>query len=148
MFKTDAGGVAFRATDWKLSFGAATYGTRLSQAHRFPGTIRILTYSLPSLEYVDRQFQRRSMDTWLICHSKFVSRAQEIKRRFEFLRIAHRPDLHAKLLLVAPATLWIGSANFGSSHWEELMAGIHSRTAHDAAAKHFEALWRGATEIV
>src|SRR5260221_14252060 len=109
MYKTDSGGFAFGSPDLKLSYGASTWATKLSQLARQPGTVRIATYSLPDMEYVRTQLGRRPWDIWLIANMRFYDRALEVKRAFPQLRVAVNPQTHAKFLLIEPRTLWLGS---------------------------------------
>lgn len=148
-YKTDNGGFAFKSSDAKLSCGASTWATKLSQLNRFGGIVRILTYSLPDIEYVKTQFNRRPHDIFLICHSKFIDRATEIKRTFPLIRIATNPKMHSKVLLIEPHTIYISSANFGSSKWIETAIGVHSVAAHNWYAEHcFSHLWNTSTEVL
>jgi phosphatidylserine/phosphatidylglycerophosphate/cardiolipin synthase-like enzyme len=146
-FKTDSGGWVFGASEWKLSLGASTWATRLSQLNRQSGVVRLLTYSLPSMSYVTRQFSRRPKDIWVICHSKFEGRALELKSAFPDIRIAVHDSLHAKVLTIEPATVWLGSANFGDSGWVEVMAGIRSKPAHDHCVENFDQIWAQSREL-
>ena len=146
-YKTDNGGVAFKANDAKLYFAGSTWGMKLSQLNRQSGVVRIVTYSLPDMAYVKQQFERRPYDIWIICHTKFIDRAETLKRTFPDVRIAVRNDVHAKVLLIEPSTLYVTSANFGASHWIESGIGIHSKPAHDSALATFENVWSGSREI-
>ena len=60
-FKTDNGGFAFKCDDAKLCTGASTWATRLSQLSRMKGAVRIITYSLPKMDYVRKQLRRRPL---------------------------------------------------------------------------------------
>lgn len=147
-FQTDSGGVAFKCDDIKLCAPASTWATKLSQFHRQRGIVRIITYSLPDMDYVRAQFQKRSYGIFLIAHSRFFSRAQEVKRAFPTIRIAVHSEVHSKVLLVAPHTIYISSANFGSSGWHETSIGLHSQIAHDWYVQHmFDPLWTISQEV-
>lgn len=148
MFKTDAGGRATKCNDMKLMAGASTWGTRLSQLARQTGTVRIVTYSLPDIEYVHTQLGRRPSDILLIANSRFENKAREIKCAFPGVRVAVREDIHAKVLLIAPHTVYISSANFGDSDWVESTIGLHSREAHDWYVEtFFTPLWSSCREV-
>ena len=134
-FKTDNGGFAFKCNDAKLCAGATTWATRLSQLSRMKGEVRIITFSLPKMDYVRKQLQRRPYDIFILAHDKFVCRAKEIRQEFPHIRVAVHPEVHSKVLLIAPHTVWISSANFGSSDWHETTVGFHSKDAHDHYAK-------------
>jgi hypothetical protein len=146
-FKTDGHGVALRIPDAKLSWGYSTWGMRLSQLARQPGCLFVVTYSLPDMPYVRVQLARRPKDIRLICHSKFVLRAHEIRREFPGVEVGMLPNVHAKLLAIAPQTVWLGSANFGDSDWIETMIGIHSMAAYEWAETFFGRHWAMAEKV-
>ncbi len=130
-FKTDGGGLAFKCNDAKLCVGASTWATRLSQLGRMKGVVRIITYSLPEMDYVSEQLGRRPYDIFLLAHTKFLSRAKQIRQQFPLIRVVVHPEVHSKVLLIAPRTILISSANFGSSGWHETTIGFQSKEAHD-----------------
>jgi len=147
-YQTDNGGFAFKCNDIKLHTSGSTWAMKLSQLNRFGGTVRIITYSLPDMEYVKAQFNRRPRDIFLIAHRKFLRRAQSIKATFPDIRIAVNDEVHSKVLLIAPHTIYISSANFGLSKWHESFIGLHSQDAHDWYWQHeFEPLWASSSEI-
>ena len=149
-FKTDNGGFAFKCNDAKLcvGVGASTWATRLSQLSRMKGVVRIITYSLPKMDYLHTQLKRRPYDIFLLAHDKFLDRAESIRREFPRIRVAVHPKIHSKVLLIAPHTVWISSANFGSSDWHETTVGFHSKEAHDYYAEiEFPRLWNQSNEI-
>ena len=87
-------------------------------------------------------------DIFILAHDKFVCRAKEIRQEFPHIRVAVHPEVHSKVLLIAPHTVWISSANFGSSDWHETTVGFHSKAAHDHYAKGvFPHLWDQSDEI-
>jgi phosphatidylserine/phosphatidylglycerophosphate/cardiolipin synthase-like enzyme len=147
-FQTDAGGLAFACGDIKLFTALVTWATRLSQLPRQAGTVRIITYSLPRLEYVKTQLARRPHDLYLVVHDKFAALAAAIKAQFPRVRVAVHPRVHSKVLLIAPQTLWISGANFGDNDWHETTIGLHSQPAHDWYVSHmFDPLWQSAREL-
>lgn len=132
-FKTDAGGLALRLNDAKLmtTETCSTWNTRLSQIGKSGSQVIICTYSLPDVDYICRILDKRSRNVTLIVNDKFRSRAEELKRRYPALKIHTRPDVHAKIVLIEPETVWLSSANFGKSGWFENTIGIHSKAAYD-----------------
>lgn len=148
-FKSDHGGFAFSCGDLKLQTNVSTWATRLSQLARQHGVVRILTYSLPRLDYVERQLQRRPHDIFLIAHARFRLQARAIKARFPEIRVALHLRMHSKILLIEPQTLILTSANFGQSGWHESTLSMRSGQAHDWYLNHmFEPAWAGAEEIL
>jgi len=147
-FKTDSGGIAFKSSDIKLTGGASTWGTRLSQLSKQSGVVRLITYSLPNLAYVEKQLGRRPNNIFVIAHEKFENQGRDIKVRFPDIRVAIAPNIHSKVLLIEPNTVWISSANFGDSGWHETSIGVRSADALDWYVKGiFDPLWNLCREI-
>lgn len=132
----------------KLQANASTWATRLSQLARQKGTVRIITFSLPDMNYVRVQLGRRPRHILLIANSKFEDRATDIKKEFPDLRVAVHNKAHSKVLLVSPNTVTISSANFGDSNWHETSVSFHSKEAHDWYVKEvFNPLWSHSREV-
>jgi hypothetical protein len=113
-FKTDAGGFTFKRSDIKLSTSVSTWATRMSQLARMSELARIITYSLPNIDYVRKQLRRRD-NILLIANSNFERQARELKLEFPGVRVRVASDAHSRVLLVEPQTLWISNANFGDT---------------------------------
>ena len=64
-------------------------------------------------------------------NSKFEKDATMLRLRYPSLRVILRRDVHAKMVLADPCTVWLSSANFGASGWFESTIGIHSKAAYD-----------------
>lgn len=135
-FKKDNGGLVISIEDAKIltSRTASSWNTRLSQI----GTpnlkdkkIIICTYSLPNLEYSKQIFDKRSKNVMLIVNEKFGDKAKELRNLYPDLEIHLKADVHAKIVLVEPKTVWLSSANFGESDWFEQTIGIHSKEAYN-----------------
>jgi hypothetical protein len=88
--------------------------------------VYIVTYSLPDLSYCETQLGRRPHDILLICHAKFTHKAMTLQERFPDIHVRVHLEVHGKLLLIAPDTVYLGSTNFGDSGWEEFTVGIRS----------------------
>lgn len=147
-FKTDTHGLAFSCLDIKLQANGSTWGMRLSQLARQSGCIRILTYSLPDVDYVAKQLGRRPHNICLLAHAKFREKALAIAQAFPQIAIALHPRIHSKVLLCEPGTVVVSSANFGSSTWEETSISLHDRTVHDWYLGHvYQRLWVSAQEV-
>lgn len=128
-FKTDNGGVAIKLSDVKLMSSVSTWATRLSQIGKTKGEIIICTYSLPNIEYVKNIFNKRS-DITIIAHKKFTEKANLLKNFYPKLRIFLKNNVHAKLALIEPKTVWLTSANFGHSNWVEHAIGFHDENVY------------------
>lgn len=140
-YRTDNGGIAIRAPI-KLQSNGSSWGTRLSQLARQKGAVRIITYSLPRMEYVQEQLGRRPENIQLVAHEKFRGRAAEIARTYPEISVRIVDDVHSKVLLVAPGSVTVSSANFGRSGWHETSVTFTSEAAHDWYVRQvFEPLW-------
>jgi len=147
-YKTDVHGLAFKCNDVKISGHTSTWGMKLSQLYKQQGIVRIITYSLPNFEYIKQQFERRPYDIFLIAHMKFHNRARQIKMAFPRVRLALHREVHSKVLLIEPHTVYISSANFGDSGWHETSIGLHSKEAYDWYLEtQFAPLWDSCDEI-
>jgi hypothetical protein len=141
-FKSDGYGIAFKSNDIKIQTNGHTWGMKLSQIYRQPGQIRIITYSLPDIEYVANLFSKRPTGIFMIAHAKFENKARRILDTFNEIKIALNSTVHSKILLIHPNTVVITSANFGDSHWHETSISIHSSIAHDWYVENaFTPLW-------
>ena len=80
----------------------------------------------------------REPDITLIANSRFVN---EISVLHELYPQAHYficDNVHAKMVLAEPETVWLSSANFGNSHWFEHTIGIHSKEVFEFYKKELE----------
>lgn len=147
-WKDDGHGIACRPAEVKVYHnGHHTWGMKLSQLNRQYGVVRIITYSLPNVEYAVNLLGKRPQNIFVVCHAKFIERARAIKKALPEIRIAIAEELHAKMLMIEPKTVYIGSSNFGHSNWQECEVGIRDNNVHDACTKTFERLWQQATEV-
>jgi len=122
---------------------------KLSQLAKQTGTVRIVTYSLPDLPYARQQLGRRPRDIFLLCHSQFRDQACQIKKALPQVHIATNDQCHSKVCLIAPNTIYIGSANFGKSDWHETLIGVRSQQAHEWYVQNsFEPLWETSQRVV
>jgi hypothetical protein len=142
---TDVHGLAFKPKEVKLYRDSSPWGMRLGQLGRQTGTVYIVTYSLPDLPYIEQQFARRPRDIYLLCHAKFTNRAQALQRGFPDVRVKVHPKVHGKLLLIAPETVYVSSANFGDSGWKEFTVGIRGAEAFDFYHDEFWGLFEQAS---
>ena len=145
----DSHGLVFKSNELKLYFdGHHTWAMKLSQLPKQKGNVKIITYSLPDLDYVKEQLGRRPHHIWLLCNTKFKEIAQEIKNTFPLIHVGVRHDIHSKVLLISPNTVYITSANFGRSRWHETSIGVRSKEAHDAYLHYsFVPLWDSSEKL-
>lgn len=107
----------------------------MNQFEKTKGVVTIVTYSLPSIEEIKEILTKRTEGVTIIANSRFEKKAKQINQMYPELKIILRPDIHAKMLLVAPEIVWLSSANFGNSGWYEQWVGMHSRKAYKHCLK-------------
>lgn len=147
-FSNDNGGFAFSCEDAKLSIVASTWNTRLSQLARVQGPMLVMTRHLPNLDYIARIIGKRPRDIYILASTEAEADARTLKNQFPDIRIAVHPNINAKAVLVAPETVWIGSADFGESKKIESAIGLHSEAVFNKAVNSlFEPTWASAREI-
>lgn len=147
-WKDDKHGKIIKASEVKLYLSSHTYAMKLSQLYKQEDIVRIASYSLPDIEYIKRQLGRRPNRIYLLCNSKFENLAKQVKETFPDIRVAIKRTCHLKLLLIEPDTVYLGSENFGDSHWDEVGVGIRAVAAHDWYLEEYERLWNSALEIL
>lgn len=145
----DAHGILLSIGEAKLyRNGGHTWAMKLSQLHRQKGICRIVTYSLPDIQYVHRQLDRRPHGVFIVFHEKFLRRGRELKNEFPLVRFACCNNVHSKVCMIEPNTVYVSSANFGYSGWHETTIGIRSKKAHDWYLQNsFLPLWNESKEL-
>lgn len=136
-FTDDDGGFAFSCDDAKFSVCASTWNTRLSQLGKIQGSLCIMTHYLPNPEYIARIIAKRPYNIFIIASQDARENAQKIKSKFPQVRIALNPKLNAKVVLVAPETVWVASSDFGETKMIESAIGLHSVTVHNKVLEGF-----------
>ncbi|MCF5736521.1 hypothetical protein [Pseudomonas syringae] len=149
VFSNDNGGFDFACLDAKMSIGASTWGTRLSQLRRATGEILILTRDLADIGYITNILDKRPYNIWIVAHTDCIEAAQALKAARPWLRIAVHRDIGAKAVLVAPDTVWISSSDFGKTGKFESAVGFHSPSLYSQTRSHlFDKAWREAQELM
>ena len=93
--------------------------------------ITIISYALPhNIEYLNGVFDNRSKGVNIICNSKYAEDAKALKEKYPDLRIFTDPSVHAKMILAAPARVWVSSTNLGTTRSAEGTVGIESRAVY------------------
>jgi hypothetical protein len=147
-FSDDNGGFAFSCEDGKMSICASTWNTRLSQLGRVAGPVSIMTGFLPDLDYISQIVGKRPRDMFVIANTRAHLEARQLKSRFPFLRIALHPDTNAKVVLVAPDTVWISSSDFGKTNQIDSAVGLHSTVVYNRTLESlFNKVWAQSTEL-
>lgn len=111
------------------------------------GELLILTRMLPDTDYLERIFGKRPTGIRFVANEDARTNAEYLKRVFPNIRVALSRTNNAKVVLVAPETVWLSSEDFGkSSH--KIGVGFHSpQLFARVCASLFEPAWSGATEI-
>lgn len=147
-FSDDNGGFPFSCNDAKMSICASTWNTRLSQIGSSTGPIFIMTGALPDVEYISRIIGKRPRDISIIANTCASLEARQLKSRFQLIRIALHPKTNAKVVLVAPGTVWVAIADFGKTDQIESAVGLHSATVYKKTLESlFNPMWTKATEL-
>lgn len=114
-FSDDSCGFRFACADAKMSIGASTWASRLSQLGKASEEIPILTHSLSDIDYITNILDKRPIDIWILAHVSAEREARVMKAKLPRLGIALRREIGAKAVLVAPETVWISSSDFGKA---------------------------------
>ena len=104
--------------------------TAISQKDR---DVIIVTYSLPMIDRRIAQeiFKNRTGKNILVYNSKFNDNPQlELLHEFG-IKLIPMEDVHAKIALVSPDNVHIGSENFTFSNWFESCVTIKNKTAYE-----------------
>lgn len=148
VFSNDSRGFAFSCEDAKMSICPCTWNTRLAQIARVIGPILIMTGALPDSEYIAQTLGKRPRDIFIIANASAQNEAKTLKRRFPDVRIALHLNSNAKVVLVAPDTVWVSSADFGRTTQIESAVGLHSISVFKKTQESFfNKVWAEATEI-
>lgn len=148
IFRNDSGGFAFSCEDAKMSICTSTWNKRLSQIARVTGPILIMTGSLPDPEYISQTLGKRPRDIFIIANADAQKEARALKLRFPEIRVALHHNNNAKVVLVAPDTVWVSSADFGKTTRIESTIGLHSSAVFNKTRESlFSRIWAEATEI-
>lgn len=147
-FSDDNGGFAFLCEDAKISVCASTWNTRLSQLGKSQGSLFIMTHYLPNLDYIARIISKRPDNIFIIANIDARENAQLIKSKFPLVRIALHPKINAKVVLLAPETVWVASSDFGETKMVESAIGLHSITVYNRAVESFfKTEWEKSIEL-
>lgn len=146
-YKTDAGGIALKCNDMKITFGEFNWKTKLSLCSRPSASVCIETYSLPRVNYIEELLEKGNNSIRIIANENFSDKAKAICEKFSNVQIRLLPHIHSKLAIVSPCTVLLTSANFGESKWIESGVSMHSNTAYAEALAGFESLWKTAQKI-
>lgn len=147
-FRDDNGGFSFSCDDAKFSVCASTWNTRLSQLGKMQGSLYIMTHHLPNVDYISEIISKRPHNIFIIANEDARENAIKIKAKFPSVRIALHKKMNAKVVLIAPETVWISSSDFGESKMVESALGFHSvQVCNKAIEDLFNTEWSRANEL-
>ena len=147
-FSDDNGGFAFACNDAKMSICASTWNTRLSQIGHVTGPIFIMTRLLPDTAYISQIIGKRPSNIFIIANIVAQASAQSLKRSFPNIRIVLHPKNNAKVVLVAPDTVWVSSSDFGKTDQIESAVGMHSEALYNRTLDAlFNKVWTESQEV-
>lgn len=150
-FSDDGGGFRFECADAKMSLGSSTWNTRLSQIGRVAGGIYVLTRLLPDTDYISKIIGKRPRDIFIIANSEARVAAEILKREFQDIRIALHGKNNAKVVLVAPETVWVSGDDFAEGEkkgWAGATVGMHSASLFKKIHEElFMKLWSESEEV-
>ena len=112
-----------------------------------PGYIRVATYSLDVRLacYLFRECQGRVS---ILCNALYEPDARRLKTALPQIEIACRKSMHAKLILIEPDTVYLGSMNLVRSDvMHDVMMGVRGLEIHNFYANWFDTRWQRSTPI-
>jgi phosphatidylserine/phosphatidylglycerophosphate/cardiolipin synthase-like enzyme len=140
-WKNDNSGLLGASNEIKAYLPSHSWGMKLSQlAKQGDSLVRIATYSL-NADYAHEVLQKRPRHVRLMCNDKFWRQAHQLARLTPGIEVRVVPDLHAKLVLIDPATVYVGSANFVPAMIQDPSIGVRGAQWHNYYAAWFDRLW-------
>lgn len=148
-FSDDGGGFSFSCDDAKMSICASTWSTRLSQIARVTGPIFVMTGLLPDTEYISQIIGKRPRDIFIVANIAAHREASLLKTQFPSIRIVLHSNNNAKVVLVAPDTVWVSSSDFGRTNQIESAIGLHSNNVYEKTLHSlFNRVWAESQEVI
>ncbi len=134
--------MSYAAPAASIVFGSAACRTLLAERLRRREPVRLMTYSLPDYSALVALFADAVAPVRLIAGERFRGRAELLKAACPKLDVALHPGTHAKIALLSPDVVIVGSSNLGDSGWIEADAACTSSAVYAEAERLFEAAWR------
>ena len=104
--------------------------------------------SLPIPEYISRIISKRPHSIFIIASYDARENAQIINNMFPNVHIALHPKMNAKVVFVAPETVWVSSSDFGETKMVESAVGLHSVEVHNRRVDSlFNREWQKSIEL-
>ncbi|WP_323530494.1 hypothetical protein [Xanthomonas campestris] len=112
------------------------------------GPIFVMTGLLPDAAYISQIISGHPNNIFMIANSAASTSAQSLKKNFLKIRIVIHPNNNAKVVLVAPDTVWVSSSDFGKSEQIESAIGMHSEGLYKKTLDAlFNKVWAESQEI-
>jgi hypothetical protein len=141
-WNNDGWGLVGSSSEIKYYLPGHSWAMKLSQLAKQPhALVRIATYSL-NTDYAVDILRRRPHHIRFACNPRFLPEAQQLARQLPGIEVCVVDDLHAKLVLIEPATVYVGSANFVRAALEDISIGVRGTQWHDHYAEWFDALFK------
>jgi len=142
-WNNDGHGLVGSSREIKGYLPSHSWAMKLSQLHKQPDAlVRIATYSV-NADYAADILRRRPYRIHFACNTHSWREAQELARQLPSIDVRVVDDLHAKLVRIAPATVYIGSANFVKATLQDVSIGVRGTSWHDHYAEWFDAVCNG-----
>jgi phosphatidylserine/phosphatidylglycerophosphate/cardiolipin synthase-like enzyme len=142
-WNNDAHGLVGGSREIKGYLPGHSWAMKLSQLHKQPDAmVRIATYSV-NADYAADILRRRPYLVRFACNAQSWREAQKLAQELPNIEVRVVDDLHAKMVLIAPATVYVGSANFVKATLWDVSIGVRGTSWHDHYAKQFDAMWDG-----
>jgi PLD-like domain len=140
-WNNDTHGLVCRIAEAKCYRPGHSWAMKLSQLQRQPNAkVRIATYSL-NAELAYEILSRRPHTIRILCNARFEREAEAIRQRLPGIAIRTADSMHAKLCLIAPSTVYLGSENFVRSSLDDIVVGLRSEQVHDYWAAWFDEMF-------
>jgi hypothetical protein len=146
-WNNDGHGLVGSSHEIKGYLPSHSWAMKLSQLAKQPDVlVRIATYSV-NADYAADILQRRPHHVRFACNPHYRWEAIKLARRLPDIEVRIIDDLHAKLVLIAPATVYLGSANFVKATNQDVSIGVRGAHWHNHYAKWFDIVWSSGHEI-
>jgi PLD-like domain len=146
-WNNDAHGLLVKLNEIKGYLPSHSWGNKLSQLHKQPDKmVRICAYSV-NADYVVSILGRRPNHIRFMCNTKFEPEIKQLRTLLPGIEFRVLGDLHAKMTLIEPDTVYVGSANFVTASLKDVEIGVRSQPLHDHYAAMFDKWWKASESI-
>ena len=138
-WNNDSYGLVCSIPEAKLYLPTHTWQMKLSQLHRQgDALLRLSTYAL-DFRMAQSIFERRPHHIRILCNVQSEIEARALANELPEIEImVTRKVIRVGLVLIEPATVYIGGSHFASNAPTEIVVGLRSERAHDYYAEWFD----------